>query len=62
MDGVVWAWPTVLMTHSEAFVVLPWLSKHTARWRQWNPGEAVDFDEGTSETDIALVNAWVERT
>jgi hypothetical protein len=62
-DGHVWAWPTVLWTHADAAMVLPWLGTDAScRWRQWNPGEAADFDKGSSDDDQALVNAWLACT
>jgi hypothetical protein len=60
VDGVVWAWPTLLMTHDQAFAAFPYLSDYTARFRQWNPGESVDFDSGVSDDDRALVKAWID--
>ena len=55
IDGVVWAWPTLLLEHNVAFATLPWLENYSARWRQWSPGEAPDFDPGASDEDKALV-------
>jgi hypothetical protein len=59
VDGVVWAWPMLLLDHNEAFAKLPHLERHTARWRQWSPGEGIDFDPGTSDEDKALVTLWI---
>jgi len=61
VDGVVWAWPTLLLDHKEAFVTLPFLSKYSARWRQWETGAPIDFDPGTSQEDKELVEAWMEK-
>lgn len=60
-SGEIWAWPMLLMDHNQAFNVLPMLEKHRARWRQWSPGDRVDFDAGASDEDIERVNAWVEQ-
>lgn len=58
--GDVWAWPTVLMEHREAFAVLPSLASYRARWRQWSPGDSIDFDPGATPEDRAKVEAWVK--
>lgn len=61
-NGVIWAWPMLLMDHSEAFAVLPHLQREMrVRWRQWDAGGPVDFDQGTSDEDKQLVNDWIER-
>lgn len=60
-DGQVWAWPTLLMTHEEAFMHMPMLRNYGARWRQWEPGSEVDFDPGASPEHRALVHAWLKR-
>lgn len=60
--GDVHGWPTALMTHKQAFAAAPVLQDiTTVCWRQWWPGEAVDFDPGTSAEDKAKVNAWVAK-
>lgn len=60
-DGSIWAWPTLLMDHNEAFSKIGLLSDYRARWRQWSADGAVDFDPGTSDTDRLAVQDWVER-
>ena len=59
VGGEVQAWPTSLMTHDEAFRVMPVLKRYTARWRQWTPGGPIDFDSGASSHDIALVERFL---
>ena len=64
MFGEVWAWPTVLFDHRQAFMAWPPLrDEMTCRWRQWEPGGPVEFDHETpgSPEDQALVREWVER-
>lgn len=58
--GEVWAWPMLLMDHSQAFAVLPMLQKNRARWRQWSPGGKVDFDPDVSREDLLIVQTWVD--
>jgi len=59
-EGEVWAWPTLLFDHNEAFFKFPSLGEeYTCRWRQWEPGGKIDFDPGASAEDIAKVEAWV---
>lgn len=58
-NGEVRAWPTILMTHNEAFAVFPPLAEYTARWRQWKSGGAIDFDNDVTPEDRALVERWV---
>lgn len=60
-DGTIWAWPTVLMTHTDAFCACAYLAENRARWRQWAEGGPVDFDPDTSVADKAMVNEWVAR-
>lgn len=60
-DGEVWAWPTVLWDHKAALSILPWLAEG-CRWRQWEPGGAVDFDPGASDEDKRLVEEWIGRS
>lgn len=60
LDGEVWAWPMLLLTHVEAFAVLPVLSRASCRWRQWEPDGRVDFDPGCTDEERALVQAWVD--
>lgn len=61
-DGSIWAWPTLLMDHAQAFSALPYLEKNQrARWRQWAADEAVDFDLNVSAEDKQLVRKWVAR-
>lgn len=60
VGGVIWAWPTLLMDHNAAFIELPHMRKYTVRWRQWEPGGAIDFDPGATDADKALVEAWVK--
>jgi len=60
VGGAVWAWPTVLWDHNDAFAALPLLGKYTCRWRQWSEGGSIDFDDGASDEDKALVEAWVK--
>jgi hypothetical protein len=57
--GEVWAWPTALMTHAQAFARRPDLHDYSCRWRQWTPGGVIDFDPGASDADKQLVEAWV---
>lgn len=62
--GEVWAWPTILFDHRDAFNKWPPLQEGmTCRWRQWEPGGKIDFDHDTPGTpaDQALVKEWVER-
>lgn len=59
-DGDVVAWPTLLMDHSQAFGVLPHLADYRCRWRQWEPGEAIDFDPDSTPTDMAAVREYVD--
>lgn len=61
MNGEVWAWPTLVMTHDEAFHNLINLRDYTCRWRQWAPGGPIDFDPGYSREDRNLVIDWVDR-
>jgi hypothetical protein len=60
-DGHIWAWPTLLMTHDQAFAAeVGWaIEDYRARWRQWEPGGPVDFDPGASNEDRAAVVSWV---
>jgi hypothetical protein len=58
-NGTVWAWPTLLMDHEEAFRQMPGMRAYTCRWRQWSPGGTIDFDAGCTPEDRALVAAWV---
>jgi hypothetical protein len=59
--GEVWAWPTVLFDHRDAFAAWPSLGEgQTCRWRQWEPGGRIDFDPGASDEDKALVEAWIK--
>lgn len=60
LDGHVWAWPTLLLAHNDAFAVLPVLAGCSCRWRQWDPGGTVEFDPGTTDEDKARVLAWIE--
>lgn len=60
VDGVVWAWPTLLMDHEQAFRLLPHLREYTCRWRQWSPGSEIDFDAGASPADRERVYNWIE--
>jgi hypothetical protein len=48
------------MDHNAAFIELPHMRKYTVRWRQWEPGGAIDFDPGATDADKALVEAWVK--
>lgn len=59
VNGVVWAWPMLLMDHNTAFVVLTHLRDYSCRWRQWTADGLIDFDPGCSDADKALVTAWV---
>jgi hypothetical protein len=59
-EGEVWAWPTLLFDHNQAFAVFPALNRYTCRWRQWEPGGPIDFDLGASEEDKRKVEAWVK--
>lgn len=62
--GEVWAWPTLLFDHKDAFNAWPPLKKEmTCRWRQWKPGGKIDFDPDPtpSDEDKAKVIEWVER-
>lgn len=63
LDGEIWAWPTLIWNHNEALNSdMGFFFKNaTCRWRQWSPGEGVDFDPGTSPEDRALVEAWLIR-
>ena len=61
-DGDVIAWPMLLLDHCEAFRTMPVLQRDLrARWRQWSPGGAPDFDPGVTPDDQALVEEWLER-
>lgn len=59
VNGEVWAWPMVLLDHAQAMETISLLRKYTARWRQWSPGTAPDFDPGVSAEDKALVETWL---
>ena len=60
VNGTVWAWPTLLFQHKQAFAELPLLAQqHTCRWRQWEPGGRIDFDPGSTAEDRVLVEHWV---
>lgn len=59
VDGVVWAWPMILMDHNAAFREFNHLSNYTCRWRQWQPGGPVDFDDGCSPEDREKVEKWL---
>jgi hypothetical protein len=50
------------MTHNEAFTVIPQLRNYTARFRQWEAGEPVDFDKDppASAADRALVEEFIK--
>ena len=54
-DGDIVVWPTLLADHSQAFRTLWHLKDYRARFRQWNPGEEVDFDAGASDDDKSMV-------
>lgn len=60
-SGEIVAWPSLLLTHEDAFAAIPLLSRYRARWRQWSTDEPVDFDPDTSPEDRAAVKAWIER-
>lgn len=60
-DGTIWAWPTVLLSHNEAFGILPCIEEYRCRWRQWSPDEAPDFGRGASDEDKQLVRDWIAR-
>lgn len=59
VDGVVWAWPTLLMDHDTAFGIFPHLRGYTCRWRQWESGGRIDFDPDCTPEDRAHVRAWL---
>lgn len=68
LRGIVWsgeviAWPTILMTHDQAFAAYSPLRKYTCRWRQWDnePGANVDFDPGASKEDQQKVLDYIEK-
>lgn len=68
LRGIVWegevvAWPTILMTHDQAFAAYPPLREYTARWRQWDneAGAKVDFDKPVSDEDKAMVLDYIEK-
>lgn len=51
-SGDVWLWPTVLWDHNEAFAAWPPLGRdYTARFRQWEAGGRVEFDQPTPTPD-----------
>lgn len=59
-SGGVIAWPTLLAQHNDFHRTFHTTDdSFAARWRQWNPGEAPDFDPGASPEDKAAVNTFL---
>lgn len=59
-DLEVVAWPTLLSDHNNfhrTFMTSD--SDFVARWRQWGPGEAPDFDPGATVEEIEAVVEWL---
>lgn len=59
-DGSIWAWPMLVLDHKTAFQHFSCLRKYKIRWRQWEAGGPIDYDEDPSVEDSDRIEAWVK--
>lgn len=59
-DHEVIAWPTLLVEHNDFHRLFRTTdADFAARWRQWSPGGAPNFDPGAPQAARDLVAVWL---